>query len=201
MPDDPGTPAAQRHESPTLAVRSFDASPRLGQRGLGIPQSVVDLHDVRAVIRGEYLGPDEVVTDESARDRVPVRGAATIHVDIRLDREPLPGVEAVGEVRADGYHGYRGLVSEPRRIRREIAPVQLWVLAAQPDELDIAEAEAHGVDAHEQLIGRWSPHVDPLGPPVAADAFDALAVDVPRKRAARDGRRHPVIVRVGLPDR
>src|SRR5439155_100158 len=108
MPNDPGTPAAQRHESPTLAVRSFDASPRLGQRGLGIPQSVVDLHDVRAVICGEYLGPDEVVTDESARDRVPVRGAATIHVDVRLNREPLAGVEAVGEVRADGHHGHRG---------------------------------------------------------------------------------------------
>ena len=152
MPDDPGTPAAQRHESPTLAVRSFDASPRLGQRGLGIPQSVVDLHDVRAVICGEYLRPDEVVTDESARDRVPVRGAATIHVDVRLNREPLAGVEAVGEVGADGHHGHRGLVSEPRRIRREIAPVELRVLAAEPDELDVRETKADRVDPHEHLI-------------------------------------------------
>ena len=152
MPHDPRAATAQRHESPTLAICSFDASPRLGQRGLGVPEPVVDLHDVRAVIRGEHLGPDEVVTDESARDRVPVRGAATIHVDVRLNREPLAGVEAVGEVHADGHHGHRGLVSEPRRIRREIAPVELRVLAAEPDELDVRETKADRVDPHEQLI-------------------------------------------------
>src|SRR5438105_598883 len=201
MPDDPGTPAAHWDEPPALAVRSLDARPRFGERGLRVPEPVVDRNDVRAVVRGEHLGPDEVVADEAAGDGVPVCGAPAVHVNVRLDREPRPWVEAVGEVRADGYRGYRGLVSEPRRIRREIAPVQLWVLAAQPDELDVAEAEAHGVDAHEQLIGPWPPHVDPLGPPVAADAFDALAVDVPRERAVRNVRRHAVIVHVGLVDR
>ena len=126
-----------------------------------------------------------MIADEAARDCVAIRGASAIRVDVRLDRESLAGMEPIGELASDGDDGDRGLVTESRRMRREILTVELRMLAAEADQLHVRETEPHRIDAHEDLILRRGRNVDLLGSTIAPDVFDALPVHVPGERAAR----------------
>ena len=56
------------------------------------------------------------------------------------------------------------------------------MLAAEPDELDVGEAEPDRVDTHEDLVSRRSGDRNELRPPVASDALDPLAIHVPGER-------------------
>src|SRR5204863_9101730 len=103
----------------------------LGQRGLGVAEPVADGGDVGAVVRGEDLRTEGVIADETARDRVAIRGASAIRVDVRLDREPVPGMEPIGELASAGDDRDRGLVAEARRLRRKILTVELRMFAAE----------------------------------------------------------------------
>src|SRR5439155_10834504 len=168
----------------------FDARPRLGQGRLRVAQPVVDLDDVGAIVGREHLGTDEVALDEATRDRVAIRRASPGRIDVGLDREPLPRAEAIAQTLAHRDDRNRRLVADPGRLAPEIASVQLRMVPAEADELDVREAQADGVDANEELVRRRRSDSDPLRSPVAADLVDALPVDVPGEdlRGPRAGR-------------
>src|SRR2546422_8738318 len=113
-PDHPGATTGQGREPPSLRVGGFDARPRLGERGLSAPEALVDLDHVRAVVGGEDLRTEHVIADESARDRVPVRGASAAGVDVRLYRESLARMEPPGQLASDGDDRHGGFVTEAR---------------------------------------------------------------------------------------
>src|SRR2546429_5421986 len=72
------------------------------------------------------------------------------------------------------------------------------MIAAEPDQLHVREAEADGVDADQELTRGRPRYIDPLGATVASDVLDPFSVDVPRERSARDLRRRAPIPAVGL---
>ncbi len=113
--DDPGAPAGRRREPPPLRVCRFHARPRLRQGCFRIAEPVADIRHVRAIVGSEDLRTDDVIANEAARDRVPVRGAPAIGIDVRLNGEALPRMEPVGKIATGGDHCHRGLVAKARR--------------------------------------------------------------------------------------
>ena len=123
-----------------------------------------------------------MVLDQPTGDRVAVCRASAVHVDVRLDRQSLAGLEAVAELFADLDDGHRCLVAEPCGFLGEVSAIELRVFAPKPEQLDVGEAQPDGVDPDEELIGARPRHVDGLRPAVAADVVDARSVDVPGER-------------------
>ena len=183
--DDPCPAALRRRQPSALGVGRLDAGPRFGQCRLRVAQAVVDRDDVRAVIGREHLRPDHVIADQPAGDRVAVGGAATIDIDVRLDGQPLARLEPATQLVAHVDHRDGGLVPKARGLARQVATVELRVLAAQADQLDVREAQAHGVDPDEELVRGGARHPDRLRMPVATHRLDPLAVDVPGERLRR----------------
>ncbi len=187
-PDDPHHPTGLRCQTAALAVGAFDAGPWLGERGLGVAELLANRQDIRALIGVEHLGAEQLKLDQTAGDRVAIGRALALLVDIRLDREALAGLVLVAQVRADLKHRERGLVAEPGWLGRQVAVVELRVLAALLDQLDIREAQAHRIHAHQQLIVAGFGHREALRLAVASDLIKARTIHVPCPGLVRDGR-------------
>src|SRR2546430_1056776 len=95
----------------------------------------------------------------ATRHRVAVRGTPPLHVDVRLYRESISRVETQREVFPHRDHRDGRLMPETRRLLREIAAVELRMIAALPDELHVREAKADGIDAHKELVQIGRAHV------------------------------------------
>ena len=70
-------------------------------------------------------------------------------------------------------------MTQPGRVRGEVAVVELGVAAALAHDLHVREAEAHAVDAYEHVIGIGLGHGDQLRATVLAQVLLARAPEVP----------------------
>ena len=184
--DDPHGAAGLGLESATLGVGRHHAAPRLERGGLGVPHRVGDRQQARAVVGVEHLGAHEVVLDEAAGDGVAVGRALPVLVDVGLHGQPLAGVVAVLEVRADLDDGEAHLVPEPGGIGGQVAVVELRVAAALAHDLHVREAQSHAVDAHQHVVGIGSGHRHQLGLVVLAHVVLARAPQVPGPALLRE---------------
>ena len=164
-----------------MGVGSLDACPWLREGSSGVPDFVGDGDDVGAIISVENLSADHVVLNETTWDRVAVRRADPVDVNVGLYRETLPRRIGIDKIGADIDDGDAHLVSKASRFGREIAPIELGVVAALFDELHIGEAEADRIDTNEELVVCRLGDVHRLGTAFAPNTLNTLAVGVPPK--------------------
>ena len=146
--DDPRGSAVQRPKAASLRVGGLDAGPRLRQCRSRVADAVVNGDHVGTVIGGQHLRADEVVLDQAAPDGVAVGGRASVHVYVGLDGQPVSAAVGRLEVVTDLDDGDRDLMAQTDRVDREVAAVELGMVATEPYQLHIGVAQAHRVDAH-----------------------------------------------------
>ncbi len=161
------------------AVGADDARPRLREGGLGVADALGDRDEVAAVITLEDGLRDLHELLEAAVEGVAEREALAVVVDIGLHDEAVADGELALAVGADLHDRQRDLMAEDDRIVLEVAAGDARVLRAEAQHLDIGEAQAAGVHAGEQFIGRDLGHRPLHGLAVLAEVLEAGAIERP----------------------
>ncbi len=95
---------------------------------------------------------DHGILRQPALDLVAIGVAHAIHEDVGLDDETISHLILVAQVLAHADDGHGHLVAEHYRIGLHIT-VDAGVLLTQAEDLDVGEAQAAGIVAHQQFIG------------------------------------------------
>ncbi len=161
------------------AVAGDHARPRLGERRLGIAGLRLHRQQIAALIAIDHLLGDDAKLLKGTRKLVAVGHIRALIVDIRLNDEAVARLELPAAVLTDGNHRHRGFVPEDHRVALHIAPQDARVLVPLHQNLDIAEAEAGGIHAHQQFIGPRLRHTHLDRLPLVAQVFQARSVQRP----------------------
>jgi hypothetical protein len=106
--------------------------------------------------------------------------------NVRLDDEPLAGGETVFPVAAGLDDGHGRFVAGDGGVVREVAAADAGMFVAGPDQLDVGEAEAEGVDADEDFVVTGVPERQRNGFSVASEIFESCAAEFPGQVGVRE---------------
>jgi len=161
------------------AEGAHHAGPRLRQRRFGVADVVGDGDQVAAIVAIEDRRADADELLQTTVQYVAEGHRLTLVVDLGLHHEAVADRVVIAPVLADLHDGQRDLVAEDHRVVGEIAAGDTRVLRSQPDHLDVAEAQAAGIDARQQVVGADLGHLPRERPAIAAEVFEADAVEWP----------------------
>ena len=105
---------------------------------------------------------------QATAQHVAVGQVHTVIVDVSLDDEALSDAKAMAKSLTHLHDGQRDLVTRDGGVGRQVASVEAGVVPSTADELDIGEAEAHSVNAGQQLIWAWHRHRQPHRPVISS---------------------------------
>src|SRR5512133_2046061 len=90
--------------------------------------------------------------NHATRNRVTVRRALALLINIRLDSQALTRLVGVLQVLANFDNCERNLVTEACGINSQIAIIEFGMTASLLQDFHIGETNADRIDSHEQLI-------------------------------------------------
>ena len=132
------------------------------------------------MVAAQHFVAQHAVLRLAALQQVAVGQVAAAVVDLSLDDETLADRVFIVQVLADADHRQRDLVAQHHRLRLHVAAKQPRMRAAGPDHLDVGEADAARVVAHQQLVRSVGRHRHADRPTVQSQVLKTLAIQRPQ---------------------